>query len=68
MIAIPALTPVAPVVDFKAARPFAGDHDLGVAIAELDLPNMTAGVVDLLGYQRRAFLATRRTAGTRITA
>ena len=43
------LSPIAAVEYLEATCPLARNHDLGVALAELNLPNVTAGVVDLLG-------------------
>jgi len=34
-----------------------GNHDLGVPIAQLDLPNVPASSVNFFGYQRRPLLA-----------
>jgi hypothetical protein len=54
------VAPIAAVLNLETARPLARNHDLGMAIAESDLPNVTAGVVDLLGDQSSALLASRR--------
>jgi hypothetical protein len=41
------LAPIAAVEYLKAARPFASDHCLGMAIAQLDLADRPSGRVDL---------------------
>ena len=48
---------VASITNRKSARTLALDDDLGVPIAQLDLPNVAAGAVNLLGDQGSA-LAT----------
>jgi len=48
------LAPVAPVEYLEAALAFASSHDLGVAIAQLDLANRPAGCNDLPENYRRS--------------
>ena len=63
------LAPIATVENLKAALTLAGSHDLGVAIAKLDLTNRPACCVKLAENDRRAIhYASRRPAGTQITA
>jgi hypothetical protein len=50
-------------MDFEPARPFAADHDLGVMLAKLYLPNRPASGVNLpQNYRRAALSASRRPA------
>ena len=46
--------PVPPIVNFQTSRPLASNHHLSVPVAKLDLSNMTAGGVNLLGNRSRA--------------
>jgi hypothetical protein len=52
------LSPVAAVLNLKAALLLAGDHDLGVALAEFNLSNMTAGAINFLSDQSTALLTS----------
>jgi hypothetical protein len=64
-----ALAPIAAVEYLQAAHSLAGNHDVGVAIAQLDLTNGPARRVKLAENYRRAIPgASRRPAGTQITA
>jgi len=57
------LAPIAAVEYLRAARTLANDHDLGVAIAELDLTNRPARGIELAeSYRRSARRASRRPA------
>jgi hypothetical protein len=61
--------PVSPVLNLESARSLANDHNLSMAIAELDLSNRPAGDVNLARDDRRAGLsAPRRPAGAGIAA
>jgi hypothetical protein len=63
------LAPIAPVEYCHAACSLASNHDLGMAIAELDLTDWPASGVKLAQNYRRAIPgASRRPAGTQITA
>jgi hypothetical protein len=59
------LMPIAPVENLQAALTLAGNHDLGVSIAELDLTYRPASGVKLAENDSRAVPgASRRPAGT----
>jgi hypothetical protein len=63
------LPPVAPVEYLEAARSLAGDHNLGVTLAEFYLSNRPAGGVNLAQDDGCApFCASRRPAGAPIAA
>jgi hypothetical protein len=63
------LAPVATVENLKTACPLAGDHNLGVSVAKLDLSNGAAGRVNLpKNYGCTAHSASRRPAGAEIAA
>jgi hypothetical protein len=56
-------TPVAAIKYLEAARPFANDHGLGVAISQLDLTNWAArgvGVVRCMFHLMRLSCWTAR--------
>ena len=53
----------------KAARLFASNHGIGMAIAQLDLTNRPAGCINLPeNYRRVARCAPRRSARHRVAA
>ena len=63
------LAPIAPVEYLHAAVTLAGNHDLGVAIAELYLPKRPASRVKLAQhYCRTSLSASRRPARARKAA
>jgi hypothetical protein len=63
------LAPIAAIEYLQAALTLASNHDLGVALAELDLPNRPASGVKLAENDGRAVPgAARCPAGTLITA
>ena len=51
------LAPIATVEYLQAALTLASNHSFSMAIAELDLPDVTAGGIDLLGHDGCARLA-----------
>jgi hypothetical protein len=60
------LAPIAAVEYLQAAASLAGNHDLGMAIAQLDLPNGPASGVKLAQNDHRAIPgASRRLHGDR---
>jgi hypothetical protein len=63
------LTPIAAIKYLKTVRPLAGNHDLGMAITELDLPNWPACCVELTENDGRSIRsASRRPAGRQVAA
>jgi hypothetical protein len=63
------LPPVAPVEYLEAARSLAGDHNLGVTLAEFYLSNRPAGGVNLAeNYRRVTPHTTWRSTRARIAA
>jgi hypothetical protein len=52
-------------VDFEAARPLTSNDELGVRVAELDLPNRQAAGVNLPQDDRRAGSLDRKATTSR---
>jgi hypothetical protein len=63
------LAPIATIEYLQAELTLAGNHDLGMAIAQFDLTDWPASGVKLAENDRRAIPgASRRLAGTQVTA
>ncbi len=61
--------PLAAVLDFEPSSPFASNHYLSMAIAQLDLSNRPAGCIDLpQNYRNSAIRASRYSARHRTSA
>jgi hypothetical protein len=59
---------ITPIKNLKPARTLTGGDNLGVALAALDLPNVAAGIVDLLRDQGRTPRTSASFAGRNVAA